>query len=310
MKIWFMGTGFFASECLKSIIKQRLSPELVITMPPRPSGRRGMSSSPTITETVASELHLNVYRSPNVNSDQVLLDRMEEDRPDCIFVVDFGQKVKEPFLSSPVAGCLNAHPSLLPGYRGAAPVQRAIMEGQEETGVTIFRLADEMDAGPVILQEIVKIGDDETSGELLFRLAYIGGVLLSRGVKSMIDGDIIPLPQDSLLATYAGKIEKREALLSWSLPARSIHCTVRALNPSPGAFFFLQDRRVKLWRTEIVKAPHGKEGSVSLDDRSFPVIKCSCDGVKLLEVQPEGKKRMSGSEWFVGSHLSEGDILS
>lgn len=305
-----MGNGFFASKCLESMSEAGTSPSLVITAPPRPSGRRGMAPSPTPVETSAAELSLKVHRSSNVNSDSVLLDMLDIDRPNCIFVIDFGQKVKEPYLSHPKSGCLNLHPSLLPAYRGAAPVQRAIMDGHDKTGITVFRLVEEMDAGPIFIQETVDIGHDETSGELLFRLAYMGGVLLSRGVESFIDGEILPRPQNSLLATYAGKIDKTEALLSWNLSAISVHCIVRALNPSPGAYFYLQGRRVKLWKTEVIEELQGQPGTVFLDGHDCPVIKCLCGGVRLISVQPEGRSILTGTEWFRGSHISEGDMLS
>ncbi len=305
-----MGNGFFASKCLESMSEAGTSPSLVITAPPRPSGRRGMAPSPTPVETSATELSLNVHRSSNVNSDSVLLDMLDIERPECILVIDFGQKVKEPYLSHPKAGCLNLHPSLLPAYRGAAPVQRAIMDGHDKTGITVFRLVEEMDAGPILIQETIDIGRDETSGELLFRLAYIGGVLLSRGVESFIDGEILPQPQNSLLATYAGKIDKTEALLSWNLSAISIHCIVRALNPSPGAYFYLQGRRVKLWKTEVIDELQGEPGTVFLDERGYPMVKCLRGAVRLLTVQPEGKRNMTGVEWVRGSHLSEGDMMS
>lgn len=310
MNIWFMGNGFFASKCLESISNNGISPSLVITAPPRPSGRRGLNPSPTPVEISATELSLNVHRTSNVNSDPALLKMLNEDRPSCIFVIDFGQKVGEPFLSSPTAGCLNLHPSLLPAYRGAAPAQRAIMDGHDKTGVTVFRLVEKMDAGPILLQEAVDIGHDETAGELLFRLAYIGGVLLSRGVKSLIDGEISLQPQNSSLATYARKIDKKEAFLSWNLSAISIHCIVRALNPSPGAYFYLQERRVKLWKTEVVEDLEGEPGMVFLDDCGYPMVKCSCGGVKLVSVQPEGKRVLTGLEWIRGSLLSEGDMMS
>ncbi len=307
--LWFMGTGFFAAQCLRSLVEHGTSPDLVVTMPPRPSGRRGLVDSPTPVEIVATELSLTVHRSDNVNADRYLLNRVDNDPIDSIFVVDFGQKVKEPFLTSPKGGCINVHPSLLPLYRGAAPVQRAIMEGRERTGVTLFRLVDEMDAGPIAVQEEVSIEKNETSGELLFRLAYMGGALLSRGVKLIVDGEIQLQPQNSLIATYAPKIDKKEALLSWNSSSVSVHCTVRALNPSPGAYFYLQGNRIKLWSTEIVEDVNGEDGSISLDCSGFPVVKCSSGGVRLMEVQPEGKRRLSGAEWIRGCHLSEGEIL-
>ncbi len=311
MTKWFMGTGLFAAECLKSVVKTGMIPDLAVTLPPSPSGRRGSSLYPTPFEVAATNLNIKIHRSPNVNKDPLLLGLMESNPPEVIFVVDFGQKIGIPFLDVPSLGCLNVHPSLLPFYRGAAPVQRAIMDGKKETGVTVFRLVDEMDAGPIILSESVTIDPDENSGELLFRLAYIGGILLSRGVNLLLDGETLPRLQNSELSTYASKIDKVEALIQWDSPGESIHNRVRALNPQPGAYAIWGDQRLKIWRTQLVSLNSRMPcGSIFIGGDGYPLVQCLPGSIKLLEVQPQGKKKIDGGDWLRGSHLSEGDRLS
>ncbi|MCF4150410.1 methionyl-tRNA formyltransferase [Dethiosulfovibrio sp. F2B] len=310
MSCWFMGTGSFASLCLSRIVELGLIPKLVVTMPPRRGGRRGLAETPTPVDVLATERSLNVHRSIDVNSDRTLLDRMESDGPSVIFVIDFGQKVGEPYLSIPEYGCLNVHPSALPLYRGAAPVQRAIMDGAKQTGVTVFRLVEKMDAGPILISQSIEIDSEETGGELLFRLAYIGGDLLNRGVHLLKEKGISLQDQDHLKATYAHKIDKAEALLSWEMSAVAFHNTTRALNPTPGAFTFFRDKRLKIWRTTLTeKDLDDVVGAVRIDEEGFPVVRCSSGSVKLMEVQPEGRRTIDGKDWFKGSHLSEGDLL-
>lgn len=311
MARWFMGTGVFASQCLRSLTENGIIPDLAVTMPPVPSGRRGSKLCPTPFETEAMELGIRVHRSHDVNKDPFLLELMESHLPQVIFVVDFGQRIGSPYLDKPPLGCLNVHPSLLPLYRGAAPIQRAVMEGKSETGVTVFRLVKEMDAGPVLLSQSVEIGPDETSGELLFRLAYIGGLLLAKGVRCLIEGLIDLEDQNSEISTYAAKIDKSEARINWNKPVRSVHNLVRAMNPQPGAYCMLGGLRLKIWRTEVITTESAKPcGSLSLDSDGYPVVQCHGGSVKLLEVQPQGRQKIKGSDWARGAHLKDGEGLS
>lgn len=304
-----MGTGQFASYCLDGLLSEGITPSRVITMPPRKGGR-GLSLNPTLVDKLASEKGLNVYRSLNINKDAELLDIFAREIPDVIFVIDFGQKVGEPFLSSPLHGCLNVHPSLLPLYRGAAPVPRAILDGKTETGVTVFQLVESMDAGPIMISEKVKIGENETTGELLFRLAYIGSVLLNRGVKLLAEDSFPFQDQNSQLATYACKIEKSETLLNPEQTAIELHNRVRAFNPSPGSYITFRKKRLKIWSTKIFDFDStGAPGEISFSDDNYPLVQTLRGKLKLLEVQPEGKRRVDGAEWLKGSHLKEGDLL-
>ncbi|MDD2378346.1 MAG: methionyl-tRNA formyltransferase [Aminobacterium colombiense] len=308
MKIWFIGTGSFAAFCLEHLVsKCNMHFDRIITGMPKRGGR-GMGERPSYVEETATKLNRSVFRTDKLSKDEELKRVLLESPPHCVIVVDFGQKVQEPFLSTPLWGCLNIHPSILPQYRGAAPIQRALMDGQKATGVTVFRLVEEMDAGPVLGQTQIEIGPDETSGDLFQRLAEEGSNLLKVVVKSCNEGTNITTLQNSKLVTYASKIEKRETQLSWSFDAQRFHNTVRALNPQPGAFIFYKKRRLKIWKTSVCEGT-GKPGEVLGFIEGNPLVALQEGAVLLLEVQPEGRRVQSGSEWSRGIRLKKGDNL-
>jgi methionyl-tRNA formyltransferase len=237
---------------------------------------------------------------------------MTSSPPDLAFVVDFGQMIGEPFLNGPGYGCLNIHPSLLPRWRGAAPVQRAILNGDTVTGVTVFRLVRELDAGPVLVQTEVPIPIDVDSTVLLKNLALAGSKIAVQSVESIIEGNYQFSEQNSEFATYAAKLDKAEAQISWNLDCLSVHNTVRAFASSFGAFVTIRGKRLKVWRTSL-SSPASAEGVpgtiLSLADGD-PVIACGDGAVRLIEVQSEGKRRTGGGEWRRGARLEEGDVLT
>ncbi len=304
--LWFFGTGTFAASCLAHLVK-KVHFDRIVTSPPS-SGGRGMHTIPSPVEKLCENLHLDVFRSPKVSREPELLDRLAKSPPDCILVVDFGQKILEPFLSTPSWGCVNIHPSLLPFYRGAAPVQRALLNGDPVTGVTLFRLVEEMDAGPILFREEWPVGETESAGEVLEILAEKGSELYLLGVKCLIEGSCEFRNQDSESATYAPKIANKEAECSWVWSSHRFVSTVRAMNPSPGAFLFIGAKRMKVW--EALHHPStGRPGEVVDFLDGFPLVGTSDGSVALLCVQPEGKKRISGAEWARGIRLKKGDFL-
>ncbi len=217
-----------------------------MTSPPYVGGR-GLKELTSPVEEACLALCITPHRSGSAGKDEVLLSALVETPPLAILVVDFGQKIPEPFLSEPAGGCLNIHPSLLPLYRGAAPVQRSLLNGDPVTGVTLFRLVEQMDAGPILLQEEYYPDGTETAGELLDILAEKGSKLFLLGVKCIIEGTCSFIEQNSESATYAPKITNKEAEVSWHSSAERIVNTVRALNPSPGAFLHTGSKRLKIW---------------------------------------------------------------
>ena len=297
--IWFMGTGKFASLCLEGLIKHNIALTRIITGLPTRSGRSG-KENPSPVELRASSLGLPVTRTGKLSENLSLLTALESDSPDIIFVIDFGQIIRPPYLSRM---CLNIHPSLLPEYRGAAPIQRALMAGKDYTGVSVFRLAQAMDAGDIVAQRRVDIHPDDNASDLYPKLAAIGSDLAFSALETSLNF----MPQDDSKATYALKLEKQEFSLTFTMPAKKFTDTVRALDMSGGAYADIKGKRVKIWRVILREdiAP-GSPGQV-MDTSGSPVISCCDSCVELVDVQTEGKNRVSGTEWLRGMRLKNGD---
>ena len=303
--IWFFGTGHFAARCLEAIASA-YRPSLVVTAPPSVAGR-GLKTKPSPVEETANALGLTLRHSASVNRDEELKALFAQNAPDVILVIDFGQKVGEPWLSGPRCGCINIHPSLLTQYRGAAPVQRAVIDGQAQTGVTLFRLVEKMDAGPVWLQARADIGENETSGELLDRMAALGSAQFAARAPELFGGTAVFAPQDDAAATVAPKIDKAETRLDPTLPAKRVHDLVRGLQPAPGAYFILRGKRVKVQKTEC-DTTSAEQGRLFEKD-GIPHLACAEGSVALLVVQPEGKKPMDGAAWLKGIRLENGETI-
>ena len=335
--IWFMGTGKFASLCLERL---HMPFTRVITGLPTRSGRNNLEN-PSPVELTASRLGLPVTRTGKLSDNTLLLDALESESPDVIFVIDFGQIIREPFLSRT---CLNIHPSLLPEYRGAAPIQRALLDGRNYTGVTVFRLAKAMDAGDILAQRRVEILPTDNASDLYTRLSATGCELAEGAVNH-----ITFTPQDDSLATFAPKLEKAEFALSFTMTAKRFTDTVRALDMSGGAYAVIRGKRVKVWRAvmredmrsstpgQIMFAPDktplnpplsgGTDSSTNLGEAGRghitpitapakgrsggvnPIVSCCDCGVELLEVQSEGKNKVTASEWARGMRLKSGDVV-
>ena len=302
-KIWFIGTGKFAALCLENFIRKNIPLHRIITGLPTRSGRNNREN-PSAVEAAASALGLTVERTGKLSENQEIIRELYDDDPAIIFVIDFGQIVREPFLSRM---CLNIHPSLLPEYRGAAPIQRALLDGKNYTGVSVFRLAAAMDAGGIFGQVRTEIRPDENASELYIRLAEMGCEIAAEAVKNI--DSISFTPQDDSKATYAQKIAKPEFELLFTMSAKKFTDTVRALDMSGGAFAVIRGKRVKIWRALLREDIRAKFHGQFLDCSGNPVIACADFGVELAEVQSEGKKIVSGAEWMRGLRLKQGDIL-
>ena len=287
MNNWFIGTGNFAALCLEELTKSSLTLTRIITGLPTRSGRNG-TENPSPVELKASSLGLAVTRTGRLSENTELLSALELENPSTIFVIDFGQIIREPFLSRL---CLNIHPSLLPEYRGAAPIQRAILDGRTKTGVTVFRLAAKMDAGGILAQSEIDISPSDNASDLYPKLAKLGS---SIAVKALARSELTFTPQDENNATYAPKIEKSDCQLNFDFSVDNFVNTVRALDMSGGAYVMISGKRLKIWRA-----------SAKIDGTN-PVFNCKDGSVELIEVQPEGKRRMTGREWSAGSRLKDG----
>ena len=301
--IWFIGTGKFAALCLEGLIKHNIAFRKIITGNPTRSGRSG-KENPSPVELTASSLGLNVTRTGKLSENNSLLHDLESDSPDVIFVIDFGQIIREPILSHL---CLNIHPSLLPEYRGAAPIQRALLDGKNYTGVTLFRLAQEMDAGGIVAQRRIDIIDVDNASDLYAKLSAIGSDLAFEALQDF--SSMTFTPQDDKLATYAPKLGKTDFVLDFTMTAKKFTDTVKALDMSGGAYAEIKGKRVKIWRAAVREdLKSGISGQV-MECINNPVISCSDFGVELVEVQSEGKNRVTASEWARGVRLKNGDIV-
>jgi methionyl-tRNA formyltransferase len=288
----FIGTTDFAAGILRQLADSRHRPSLVVTRPDRPRGRGRKLAAPPVADA-ARDLALDPYQPATVNDDEARA-RIAEAQPDAICVCAFGALIKEPLISDYVI--LNVHPSLLPRWRGAAPIERAIMSGDSSTGVSIMRLTAGLDSGPVCAQTAQPIGAFDTYGSLAARLQGVGGELLLR----VLDTGLECTPQDDALATYAEKIGPEDRELDPARPADELERTVRALTPHIGAHVRLADGS-RLGVREARAYPHAgpPPGTVAFDGRR-PVLGCAEGVLELITVQPPGRRAMSGEDFLRG----------
>ena len=300
---WFMGTGKFAALCLEGLTRRGVNLSRIITGLPTRSGRNNREN-PSPVEEAATALGLSVTRTGKLTENPELFREFQAENPTATFVIDFGQIIREPLLS---CLCLNIHPSLLPEYRGAAPIQRALLDGHTHTGVTVFKLVRAMDAGPVVAQERVEIGPDDNASDLYTRLAEVGCGLAADALKN--PEGLTFTPQDDSRATFAPKLEKGEFALSFTMSAEKFTNTVRALDMSGGAYVMVRGRRVKVWRAGVCEGVKAKTPGQVLDCSGRLIVSCGEGSVELSEVQSEGKNRVSSLDWARGLRLKTGSSL-
>lgn len=296
MRIVFFGTPEAAVPSLEAFAADPGTDVVaVVTNPDRPSGRGYKLTPPPVK--VAAEAHgLPVWQPEKPRE---ILDHLLALRLDACAVVAYGALLPQDVLDAGGRGFVNLHFSLLPAWRGAAPVQHAVMHGDRTGGVTCFVLDKGMDTGDVLLAEPTEIGPDETAGELMARMAVLGAPVLVRAVKGLVDGSIPPRLQDHAQATLAPKIANEDAAVDWTRPAAAVHNLVRGLNPVPGAFTLLDGERLKIHRTRLADGD-GAPGEVVRIDADGPVVAAGDGAVLLTEVQPAGKARMTGAAFGNG----------
>jgi methionyl-tRNA formyltransferase len=299
----FFGTGEFAVPALRAVAQDVI---FVVTQPDRPSGR-GMNPKPSPVKLEAARLNLSVVAPEKARAPE-FVQELRNLGLDALIVASYGQILSQAVLDSAERGGINLHGSILPHYRGAAPIQRAILDGRRESGVTIMQMDKGMDTGPIIAIAKTPIDADETYGELQDRLAAIAADLLLQWLPVIEAGTHPRIPQDDARATMAPKVEKAEAELSWSRSAVKEYDRFRAFTPSPGPFLRLPSGQLKL-RDIRPMADFGEPGTV-LTLHPLPVIAFAEGSLELIEVQPEGKKRMSGRDWANGLRLRPGQSLT
>lgn len=302
MKVVFFGTPFFAAEVLQFLLNNQVNVVAVVSKPDRPKGRSG-TPLPTPVKLVAlnHQPPIPLFQPERV-SDPESTDLLKAFNADLFVVVAYGEIIKQNLLDMPCLGCINLHASLLPHYRGAAPIQRAIIDGNIETGVTIMHMVRKMDAGDMIEVAKVPIGPETTYGELEQSLCDIGQVVLLKVIRQFESGVPVSIPQDHSQMTLAPKIELEDCEVNWTQSAQSIHDLVRGVNPHPGAWCWVsvkgEKKRLKINRTRIVPYPHETPGKVLNSDQKNVnlIIATESQAIELLEVQLEGKKMMSSAE--------------
>jgi methionyl-tRNA formyltransferase len=292
----FFGTPRWAVPSLRELLRSDYEVVAAVTNPDRPSGR-GMDVQPSPVKSAAVEADVRVLQ-PEKARDPEFHDALAELAPDCCVVVAYGKILPGSLLTVPRLGFVNVHFSILPSYRGAAPVQRALMNGVDETGVSIMVLTEGMDEGPVLATEALAVRDDDTAGDVGDELAERGGRLLIEALRGYSSGALQPVEQDHERATYAPKITTDEARIDWNSPAARIRDLVRALNPAPGAWTTVGDKRLKVFRVAPADAAGLGPGELRVDDELL--VGTGAGALILDDVQPAGKRRMRGAEFARG----------
>ena len=304
MKIVFMGTPDFARDSLKAVVEAGHEVVLVVTNPDKPKGR-GMKFIPSDVKKYAIEQNLEVVQPVKVRNNPEFVEQLKNINPDVICVVAYGKIIPKEILDIPRLGCINVHGSLLPKYRGAAPIQWAVLNGDKETGITTMFMDVGMDTGDMINKEVVQIGDDETTGELWDRLSIIGANLLVKTLEDLENGTYKREKQGDDF-TVAPMIKKEMAKIDWENQTSSeIKNLVRGLNPFMGAFSFLNDKKIKIWKVEKLNDKSEKEpGTVLVSDSKAGLVIATNDGaVSVLEIQGENSKRMGISDYLRGNKI-------
>lgn len=326
LRIVYMGTPDFAVPALQELIKGPYEITGVFCQPDKEKGRGKKVQMPPVKEA-ALQAGLPVYQPVSLKGMESLFSELA---PDLIVVAAYGKILPKWLLDMPRYGCINIHASLLPAYRGAAPIHQAILNGDKETGITIMKMAEGLDTGDILQSVRVSVGEEETTGELFDRLALLGGEVIGQTVEELINGRLTAVPQNEAQATYTAKITKDMGRINWQDSALVIARQIRGLAPSPGCFTFLDGRRLKIWKAQVIKDGVGQEavqdtslaastasriasavpGTITkITDKGF-VVQTGEGGLEITEVQPENKKRMSAGDFQRGHNIAVGMVFT
>jgi len=305
-----MGTPDFAVQSLIALQENDYQVVGVVTQPDRRKGR-GQKLAFSPVKEKALEYGLSVYQPESVNTPEFLT-LLEKISPQLIVVTAFGQLLGRKVLAFPPLGCINVHGSLLPQYRGAAPLQRAIMEGKKETGITIMYMAEKLDAGDMLWKEKVAIEPNDTLGVLHDKMAKLGGKALLKVLSLLTKGSLPREEQEEELVTYAEKINKKEVEIDWKKEKETIRNLVRGSNPWPGAYTYLKDKLWKIWSTSLSDQDLAKSepGSLMIVDGRKLLVATGDGWLELLEIQPENSKKMLVADYLKGHRIEDGAIFS
>jgi methionyl-tRNA formyltransferase len=309
LRIIFMGTPEFAVPTLQALID---SPDEVITVicqPDRKKGR-GKKLSPPPVKILAEQAGIPVLQPTAIRTDD-FLETIRALRPDLIVVTAYGRILPGSLLNLPPLGTINVHGSLLPKYRGAAPIQWAVIRGESETGVTIMQMDEGMDTGDILLPVTLPIGENDTSGSLFDKLSRVGGKALVKAIGMLKEGKLVPVKQDNSLATEAPMLNKEMGHLDWNKEAHELHCLIRGLDPWPSAYGFLTEKRFRFFKPQVITgAVQEAAGTLCRADKEGILIATGRDYLLIREIQPEGKKRMTVQSCLCGMQLPVGEKFS
>ena len=308
MRVIFMGTPDFAVRTLEEVIRAGHEVALVVSQPDKAVGRsKALKYTPV--KACALSHGIEVYQPVRVRETESV-EYLRKYRADMIIVVAFGQIIPKEILDMPRYGCVNVHASLLPKYRGAAPVQWAVINGDKISGVTTQRMDEGIDTGDIIMKEEIELREDETGGSLFERLSVTGAQLCVKTMEAIENGTAVYTPQDNTKATHTTKIYKELGSIDWTKPAENIECLIRGLDPWPGAYTRLEDKILKIWKAEVVRGESAaKPGCLAGVEKDRILVQTGQDLLVLKEVQLEGKKRMTVEAFLNGCTIKEGTQL-
>lgn len=307
-KIVFMGTPAFSAPILRMLVEEGYDVISVVTQPDRPVGRKKVMT-PTPVKEEAMRLGLPVYQPEKLKNPEELQQVLDL-APDLIVTAAFGQILPTEILEAPKYGAINVHASLLPAYRGGAPIHQAIIDGQNETGVTIMYMVDRLDAGDIISQITVPIEKEDHTGSMFDKLSVAGTQLLKETLPSIIEGTNARIPQDEAQVTFARNISREQERIDWTKSAQAIHNQVRGLHPWPVAYTTFKGENMKIWWTEEVDADGtGRAGEVVSLAEDAIIVQTGRGTIAIKELQPAGKKRMAASDYLKGPKIQAGDLF-
>lgn len=309
MNLIYMGTPDFAVPTLKRLYEDGHNVQAVFTQPDKPKGR-GYKLTPPPVKVLALSHDTPVYQPESLKKNgEEYIKIIEDLKPDCIVVAAYGKLLPKAVLDIPKYGCVNVHGSLLPKYRGAGPIQWAVLNDEEKTGITTMIMAEGLDTGDMLIQRETAIGENETAAELFDRLAEMGADVLAVTLEKLENGEITPVPQDEKLSSYAPMLSKDLCAIDFNNNVRKIHKQICGLSDWPCAVTMLNGKRLKVYKSEIVSyKPCGKVAGTFVGNKEF-LVACSDGVIRFTEIQAEGSKRMKAEDYLRGKPVAEGTIL-
>ncbi len=308
MRVVYMGTPDFAVKPLEALINNNYEVVGVFTQPDKPVGRKAILTPPPV-KVVAENNNIPVFQ-PDSLKNGAGVKILEELKPDVVIVVAYGKILPKDFLEFAKHGCINIHGSILPEYRGAAPIQWSVLDGKEFAGVTSMQMNEGLDTGDILLVEKTKIGENETSGDLYERLTVLGADVLIKTLEAIKNNSLNPQKQDDSKSSYAKMLDKSLSKIDWNLSAQEVHNKIRGLDPWPVALTSFDGKNLKLFRSKLLNEEYNKSAGTLLKSKDGIVVVCGDkNAVLITEVQLEGKKRMSAVDFSRGANLSDGVIF-